>query len=71
MKSIAFIGTGNMGGAMAKACFKVLDPSEIIITNRTRAKAEEIAEEIHCTVVNTNVEAVKSATYIVLSLIHI
>ncbi|EAY16311.1 pyrroline-5-carboxylate reductase family protein [Trichomonas vaginalis G3] len=66
MKSIAFIGTGNMGGAMAKACAKVLDPSEIIITNRTRAKAEEIAEEIHCTVVNTNVEAVKSATYIVL-----
>lgn len=66
MKSISFIGTGNMGGAIVRACAKVLDPQEIVITNRTISKAEEIAKEVNCVVVNSNIDAVKAATYVVL-----
>ena len=46
MTTFGFIGTGNMGGALAKAARKRLAPDEILLTNRTAAKAESLAREL-------------------------
>ena len=43
-----FIGTGNMGGALAKAAAKSLEPQEILLSNKTFAKAQALAEELGC-----------------------
>ncbi len=48
--TIGFIGTGNMGGALAKAAAKVLSGSQILLSNRTAAKAETLARQIGATV---------------------
>ena len=48
--TIGFIGTGNMGGALAKAAAKVLSGSQILLSNRTAAKAEALAGQIGATV---------------------
>jgi pyrroline-5-carboxylate reductase len=46
MSTFGFIGTGNMGGALARAAAKILPKGSILLTNRTMAKAEALAEEI-------------------------
>ena len=66
MKKIAFIGTGNMGGALIKAACKAVDPKEVLITNRTIAKAQELSDQLGCCVAQNNLEAVKNASYVVL-----
>lgn len=45
-----FIGAGNMGGAIAKAAARAVDPADIYITNRTLEKTEKLAREINCRV---------------------
>lgn len=66
MKKIAFIGTGNMGGALVKAACKAIDPKEVLITNRTLVKAQELSNQLGCCVAQNNLEAVKNASYVVL-----
>ena len=61
----SFIGTGNMGGALAKAARKKLDGNEILLANRTPAKAEKLAEELGCHTVTT-AEAAAEGRYIFL-----
>lgn len=63
--TFSFIGTGNMGGALAKAACKKLAPSEILLTNRTAAKAEKLAGELGCAV-GTTAEAAAQGRYIFL-----
>ncbi len=48
--SIGMIGTGNMGGALARAIAKSAGPEELLLTNRTRAKAEKLAAQLGCRV---------------------
>ena len=48
MKTIGFIGCGNMGGAMARAVCRVADPAGVVLANRTPAKAEALAAELGC-----------------------
>ena len=48
MKTIGFIGCGNMGGAMARAVCRVADPAGVVLANRTPAKAEALAKELGC-----------------------
>ena len=43
---IGFIGTGNMGSAVAKAVYKSGLAKEIYLSNRTPAKAQTLAKEI-------------------------
>ena len=45
-----FIGTGNMGGALARALVKTVSPADIFLNNRTMARAEALAAELgaHC-----------------------
>lgn len=43
-----FIGVGNMGGALARAAVKGMNPRSIVLSNRTVAKAETLATELGC-----------------------
>ena len=44
--TIGFIGTGNMGGALARAAAKAVSPGSIYLANRTAAKAQALAAQI-------------------------
>ena len=43
MKTVGFIGCGNMGGAMARALCRTVSPQDMVLANRTPAKAENAA----------------------------
>jgi len=55
-KTVGFIGTGNMGSAIAKAAVKSGIPEKLLLANRTPAKAEVLARELG------NAEAVDNKT---------
>ena len=44
--TIGFIGTGHMGGALARAAAKAVSPGQIYLANRTAAKAQALSAEI-------------------------
>ena len=46
--TVGFIGTGNMGAALARAVCKTVPPQQVLLANRTPAKAEALAEELGC-----------------------
>ena len=46
MKTVAFIGTGNMGGALARAAAKSGAADRLLLSNRTPEKARRLAAEI-------------------------
>ncbi|MDE7260649.1 MAG: pyrroline-5-carboxylate reductase [Oscillospiraceae bacterium] len=48
MTKFSFIGTGNMGGALARAALRRLSPEEVLLSNRTAAKSEALANELGC-----------------------
>ena len=50
MATLGFIGTGNMGSALAKAACNVLPSDQIFLANRTPSKAQILAEELECRV---------------------
>ena len=52
MATFGFIGTGNMGGALARAARKKLPGENILLANRTAAKAEALAAELGCAAVD-------------------
>lgn len=52
MSTYGFIGCGNMGGALATAVCKATNPANVYLANRTRAKAEHLADELGCRVGN-------------------
>ena len=60
MATFGFIGTGNMGGALAKAAAAILAPEEILLSNRTFAKAEALASQLGCKAVSVEETAAKS-----------
>lgn len=43
-----FIGCGNMGGAVARAVCKSAGAGQVLLANRTKAKAEALAAELGC-----------------------
>lgn len=46
--TFGFIGTGNMGGALAKAAAKAVPPETIYLHNRTPEKAQDLARLLGC-----------------------
>lgn len=66
MNKIAFIGTGNMGGAIVRAVCKTVDPQKVFISNRSHDKAENLAEACSCRVCYDNLTAAKNADFIFL-----
>ena len=64
MMKIGFIGTGNMGGALASAAARSGEV-EVLLANRTKAKAETLAERIGA-VVSSNEIVAREADHIFL-----
>ena len=56
--TMGFIGTGNMGGALARAAAKAVAGDKIYLSNRTMEKAERLAAELGCKAVTVE-EAAK------------
>ena len=65
MKTFGFIGTGNMGGALAKAAAKVVDAENLLLSDGYAPVAEKLAGELGCKAVAVNTVAV-SADFIFL-----
>ncbi len=64
MKTMAVIGTGNMGGAIVRAVCRGTQPSEICIANRTPEKARRLANECGCVMSQSNSAAARGAKYV-------
>ena len=47
-QKVGFIGTGNMGGAVAKAVCRAAGASQVLLSNRTPEKAQALAAELGC-----------------------
>ena len=45
-----FIGCGNMGGSIAHGVVKAAGGEQVLLANKTIAKAEKLAKELSCTV---------------------
>ena len=67
-QKIAFIGTGNMGGALLRAACQAVAPAQISITDKDSAKAKTLAAELGCVAVDSNLAAVRDADYVVLGI---
>ena len=63
---ISVIGTGNMGGAIVRALCRAAGAEQVFITNRTRAKAEALADELGCTVCDTDEACAAGADFVFL-----
>ena len=63
--TFSFIGTGNMGGALAKAAARKLPPETILLSNRTFSKAAVLAEELGCAAGSVD-QAARDGKYIFL-----
>ena len=66
MKKAAFIGVGNMGGALARAACRAVGPDQVVLFNRTAAKAEALAAELGCSVAGSAADAAWAAEYLFL-----
>lgn len=64
-QTFGFIGTGNMGGAVARAVRKHLDGERLLLANRTASKAEALAQELGCRTVDNETVA-ETANFIFL-----
>ncbi len=61
-KTISFIGTGNMGGALIRS----LKPGQVYITDYNMEKAEALAAEVGCKTAANNIQATELGEYIFL-----
>ena len=64
-KIFAFIGTGNMGGALATAARKAVPGENLLLSNRTPEKAAALAEKLGAAVTD-NAGAAARADYLFL-----
>lgn len=46
--TVGFIGTGNMGGALARAVCQAVPLQQVVLSNRTAKKSEILAAELGC-----------------------
>ncbi len=65
MMTYGFMGTGNMGGALAKAVCQVVDPAQVLLANRTMEKASALAQTLGATCA-TNAQIAQTADCILL-----
>lgn len=66
MNKIAFIGTGNMGGAIVRAVCGVTQSENVYISNRTAARSEALAQECGCRVAKDNSACAQDAEFVFL-----
>ena len=67
MKKIAFIGGGNMGGALITGICKAINPNDVMAFDIHKEKTILLSERTNCIVANSLEDACKSAEYIVLA----
>ena len=60
-----FIGTGNMGGAVAKAVCRTVGGNQVLLSNRTPEKAQALADMLGCAI-GDNLQAVAQCRYLFL-----
>ena len=60
MATFGFIGTGNMGGALARAAAKALPGEEILLSDAYAPVAEALAQELGCRAVSVEETAAKA-----------
>ena len=60
-----FIGTGNMGGALARAVSKSVNTKEVLLSDRAEVKAQLLANELGCSY-GDNTAVASSAKFIFL-----
>ena len=63
---LAFLGTGNMGGALVAAAANGGHGTACILSNRTPQKAQALAQKYGCAMAASNSEAAGQAQYILL-----
>lgn len=64
--TFAFIGAGNMGGAIIMAVCRTLEPGDVVIYDRDTMKTAELSRQTGCKVADSAENAVKNAHYVVL-----
>lgn len=64
--TFAFIGAGNMGGAIIEAVCRATDPKNILVYDRDIEKAGELSAKTGCRVVSSAEEAVENAHFVFL-----
>ncbi len=67
MKSIGFIGMGNMGSAMLYGLLKVFEPEEIVFSRKNQEKGRELSENTKVAFVESNQECASMAKYLILA----
>lgn len=65
-KTIAFIGGGNMGGAILRAACRALPPEQVLLFEPDQAKAQALADETGCALAADGPSAVRAAKYVML-----
>ena len=68
MSKIAFIGTGNMGAALAVGVCKAINPADVTVYDHNRYKTEKISRQTGCKIGENRRQAVNGADYIVLGM---
>ena len=63
MTTVAIVGTGRMGSAMARALARA--GHDVVVQNRTRSSCEALAGEIRARVVDTPAEAAAAAGVVI------
>ena len=66
MVKFGLIGCGNMGGALARAAAQALPKEEMLLANRTPAKAQALAEKLGGCAAGKNADVAAQARYIFL-----
>lgn len=66
MKRAAFIGSGNMGGALIRAACRAIGSDQVVIADYQAEKAAALAAELGCTAAADNAGAVEGAEVIFL-----
>ena len=59
MSKIAFIGTGNMGAALAVGVCKAINPADVTVYDHNRYKTEKISRQTGCKIGENRRQAVK------------
>ena len=68
MKTLGFIGMGNMGQAMLSGCLNVFDKESLLFTDISERNCQMVKNHTDVDYVNDAIECAKSVKYIVLAI---
>lgn len=60
MFDFGFIGTGNMGGALARGICRKISPEKVVVSDKAADKAEKLSRELSCNAADAYVTAESS-----------